>query len=147
MRITRFDPLKEFQEMRKSMEMVNRLFSALGKEGGEVETDFIPAVNTREADDAYYIESDLPGVRKEDISIDVHDNVLTISGERKVEKEREEDDFYRVESLYGRFERSFTLPDDVDAEKIEAEAKDGILTVKIPKAKVIEKAPRKIEIK
>ena len=147
MLMTRFDPFKEFQNLQKSMEMMNRLFNAVEQKAERPVVDFIPAVNTREADDAYYIEVDLPGVKKEDISIDVDDNVLTISGERKVEEERKDEEFYRVESVYGKFERSFTLPEDVDAEKIEAEAKDGVLTVKIPKAQVVEKAPKKIEIK
>jgi len=84
---------------------------------------------------------------KEDISINVDDNVLTISGERKIEEERKDEEFYRVESVYGKFERSFTLPEDVDADKIEAEVKDGVLTIRIPKAQVVEKAPKKIEIK
>jgi len=146
MMLTQFDPWREFRELRKNMEMMNRLFRTAGEEkGGEV--DFIPAVNTREGEDAYFIETDLPGIKKEDISIDVHDNVLSISGERKVEKSREEDDFYRVESVYGHFERSFSLPDDVDPEQIEAKAEDGVLTVRIPKVQTVEKAPKKIEIK
>jgi len=147
MNITRFDPFREFQNMQKTFEMMNRLFNVPEKGAEAPAVDFVPAVNTREADDAYYIEVDLPGVKKEDISIDVKDNVLTISGERKVEEERKEDEFYRVESFYGKFERSFTLPEDVDADKIEAEAKDGVLTVKIPKAQSVDKAPKKIEIK
>jgi HSP20 family protein len=147
MMMTRFDPFKEFQNLQRSMEMMNRLFNAVEKGAEGPAVDFVPAVNTREADDAYYIEVDLPGVKKEEISIDVNDNVLTISGERKVEEERKDEEFYRVESFYGKFERSFTLPEDVDADKIEAEAKDGVLTVKIPKAQVVEKAPKKIEIK
>jgi HSP20 family protein len=147
MMLTQFDPFKEFQNLQRSMEVMNRLFNAVEKRTEGPTVDFVPAVNTREADDAYYIEVDLPGVKKEDISIDVDDNVLTISGERKVEEERKEEEFYRVESFYGTFERSFTLPEDVDADKIEAEAKDGVLTVKIPKAQVVEKTPKKIEIK
>jgi len=147
MMMTQFDPFKEFQNLQKNMEAINRLFSAVEQKVEGPTVDFIPAVNTREADDAYYIEVDLPGVKKEDISIDVNDNVLTISGERKIEEERKDEEFYRVESVYGTFERSFTLPEDVDADKIEAEAKDGVLIVRIPKAQIVEKAPKKIEIK
>ncbi|WP_457607700.1 Hsp20/alpha crystallin family protein [Nitratifractor sp.] len=146
MNVTRFDPFREFQNMQKTFEMMNRLMKKV-EETEAPSVDFVPAVNTREADDAYYIEVDLPGVKKEDISIDVKDNVLTISGERKVEEERKNDEFYRVESFYGKFERSFSLPEDVDADKIEAEAKDGVLTVRIPKAQSVDKAPKKIEIK
>ena len=147
MKLTQFDPFKEFQNMQKTFEYMNRLMQSIESAAEAPAVDFVPAVNTREADDAYYIEVDLPGVKKEDINIDVKDNILTISGERKVEEERKEDDFYRVESVYGKFERSFSLPEDVDADKIEAEAKDGVLTVKIPKAQSVEKAPKKIEIK
>ncbi|WP_456457534.1 Hsp20/alpha crystallin family protein [Nitratifractor sp.] len=148
MRVTQFDPFKEFQNMQKTFEYMNRLMQSVEKVAQEAPSvDFVPAVNTRETEDAYYIEVDLPGVKKEDITIDVKDNVLTISGERKIEEERKEDDFYRVESIYGTFERSFTLPEDVDVDKIEAEAKDGVLTVKIPKAQSVEKTPKKIEIK
>jgi HSP20 family protein len=147
MNITQFDPIREFQNMQKTFEYMNRLFKAVEQSPEMPTVDFIPAVNTREADDAYYIEVDLPGVKKEDISINVDDNVLTISGERKIEEERKDEEFYRVESVYGKFERSFTLPEDVDADKIEAEVKDGVLTIRIPKAQVVEKAPKKIEIK
>lgn len=147
MRISRFDPFLELQNMQKKFEYMNRLLQSADSAPEGPAVDFFPAVNTREADDAYYIEVDLPGVRKEDINIDVKDNLLTISGERVIEEERKEDDFYRIESQYGTFERSFSLPEDVDAEKIEAEAKDGVLTVKIPKAQSVDKAPKKIEIK
>ena len=147
MRITQFDPFREFQNMQKTFEYMHRLMKTVEQAPEAPAVDFVPAVNTREADDAYYVEVDLPGVEKEDISIDVKDNVLTISGERKLEEERKEDEFYRVESFYGKFERSFSLPEDVDADKIEAEAKDGVLTVKIPKAQSVDKAPKKIEIK
>ena len=145
--VTPYDPFKGLEQMREGFEYLNRLFGRLEKAEQKSEIEFVPAVNTREADDAYFIEADLPGVKKKDISIDIHDNILTISGERAVTKEREEDEFYRLESLYGKFERSFSLPEDIDTEKIEAEAKDGVLTVKIPKAQIVEKAPKKIEIK
>ncbi len=147
MLIQRFDPFKEFNELRKSFEQVSRAFNAL--EEGELPKDlqFVPAVNTREGDKAYYIEVDLPGVKKEDIKIDVHDNILTVSGERKIKEERKDDDFYRVESLYGKFERSFTLPDDVDSDKIEAKDENGVLLITIPKAVKVDKGPRKIKIK
>ena len=147
MLIQRFDPFKEFEELRKSFEQMSRVMNSL--EEGRIEKDlaFIPAVNTREGDDAYYIEVDLPGVKKEDINIDVHDNILTVNGERKLEEERKDDEFYRVESLYGKFERSFTLPEDVDSDKIEAKDENGVLLITIPKAQQVDKAPKKIEIK
>jgi len=147
MSLVQFDPFKELQNFQKTFEYMNRLMKEVEGKALNPEIDFIPAVNTREADDAYYIEVDLPGVKKEDISIDVKDNILTISGERKIEDERKDEEFYRVESVYGKFERSFSLPEDVDVDKIEAKAENGVLIVKIPKAQSIDKAPKKIEIK
>ncbi len=135
-----------FAELEALKEQFDRIFNVVeAREKSDI--DFIPTVNTREGDDAYYIEVDLPGVKKEDININVEDNTLTISGERKIEKEHKEDNFYKVESVYGKFERSFTLPEDVDTDKIEAKSEDGVLEIKIPKVAKVEKAPKKIEIK
>ena len=108
--------------------------------------DFVPAVNTREASDAYYIEVDLPGVKKEDVDVSVDKNVLTISGKREVSNEIKEDDYYRVESAYGKFSRSFTLPENVDVEKIKASNENGVLEIVIPKQEVIKETTKKIEI-
>ncbi|NPA50405.1 MAG: Hsp20/alpha crystallin family protein [Epsilonproteobacteria bacterium] len=148
MLLTRFDPFREFNALRESFEEMNRLFNSLAQKA-QMPNDiaFVPAVNTRESDDAYYIEVDLPGVKKEDININVHDNILTISGERKLDEERKDDEFYYIESVYGKFERSFTLPEDADVDNIEATDEDGVLTIKIPKVKKSEKAPKRIEIK
>lgn len=147
MLLTRFDPQREFNELRRGFRYLNDIFNDFETFDKEKNKDFIPTVNTREAEDAYYVEADLPGIRKEEIAIDVHDKTLTISGERKVEETFKEDEYYRIESRYGKFERSFTLPDDADEDAIEAEAKDGVLEVKIPKSAVVENTPKKIEIK
>ncbi|WP_297432008.1 Hsp20/alpha crystallin family protein [Sulfurimonas sp.] len=108
--------------------------------------DFVPSVNTREASDAYYIEIDLPGVKKEDVDVSVDKNVLTISGKRESSEEVKEDDYYRVESAYGKFSRSFTLPENVDVEKIQASSEDGVLEITIPKQEVIKDSTKKIKI-
>jgi len=138
-----YNPFAELEELR---EQFNKVFNSM-VETQNKDLAFIPSVNTREADDAYYIEVDLPGVKKEDISIDVNEDVLTISGERKVKQEHKEDNFYKVESKYGKFERSFTLPEDADSDKIEAVSKNGVLEIKIPKVVKVENKPKKIEIK
>ncbi|MEO1938854.1 MAG: Hsp20/alpha crystallin family protein [Sulfurimonas sp.] len=109
--------------------------------------DFTPAVNTREDADAYYIDVDLPGVKKEDVEISIDKNILTIKGERKVQNEVKEDDYYRIESAYGSFARSFTLPEKVDTENIEAKTENGVLEIVIPKLKVEKDTTKKIEIK
>ena len=137
-----YNPFAELEELR---EQFSKLLNVQESKPNDIA--FIPTVNTREADDAYYIEVDLPGVSKDDINIDVDDNTLTISGVRKVKEEHKEDNFYKVESVYGKFERSFSLPEDVDTDKIEAKHNNGVLEIKIPKIEKVEKAPKKIEIK
>jgi len=148
MLVTRYNPYSD-PDIRKGFEVLHSLmnqFDPAVKEESNL-ASFVPSVNTRESDDAYYIEVDLPGIKKEDIEITTEDNVLTISGERKYKDEVKEDDYYKVESRYGKFSRSFTLPEKVDVEHIQAESKDGVLEVVIPKLKEEENKPRKIEIK
>ncbi len=137
-----YNPFAELEELR---EQFSKLLNVQESKPNDIA--FVPTVNTREADDAYYIEVDLPGVSKDDINIDVNDNTLTISGVRKVKEEHKDDSFYKVESVYGKFERSFSLPEDVDTDKIEAKHNNGVLEIKIPKIEKVEKAPKKIEIK
>lgn len=126
-------------------DILNSFMSALDKDNQTGISNFVPLVNTREGDYAYHIELDLPGVKKEDISIHNDDGVITISGERKFSKETKKEDYYHVESSYGKYQRSFTLPKEVDAESIEANYTDGVLEVVIPKLKRAE--AKKIEVK
>ncbi|MGE4295937.1 MAG: Hsp20/alpha crystallin family protein [Campylobacterales bacterium] len=129
----RFDPFGEFRQLEERM---NRLFGnlpAVDRERGNISA-FAPAVNTREEENAYVIEADLPGVDKDAIKIDLHGNTLTLSGERKEEKEEDKEGYHLKESFFGKFQRSFTLPEDVDADKIDAKNKNGVLTITLPKA-------------
>lgn len=92
------------------------------------------AVDVKEEDDRYEIVADVPGLSKEDITIQVNpDRVLTLSGERKSEEEKDEDGYYRLERKFGKFMRSFQLPKDVEDNKIRAKCEEGVLTVTIPK--------------
>jgi HSP20 family protein len=95
--------------------------------------EWSPSVDIAENDKEFIVKAELPDVKKEDIKVNVEDGTLSISGERKVEKEEKDLKFHRIERAYGRFERSFTLPNAVDADKITSEYKDGILTVHVPK--------------
>jgi HSP20 family protein len=148
MLISRFDPFREMRELRRGFNYLNSAFDNLDESKKEIGiSSFTPSVNTREGEYAYHVEVDLPGVKKEDIHVDVKDNVLSISGERVMKEEVKEDEYYMVESSYGKFERSFTLPDSVDVEDIHAESKDGVLEVVIPKMKVVKEEAKKIEIK
>ena len=149
MYVTRYNPLDEFRDIRRGFDMLNSMINNVEKSRGADASmvDFVPAVNTREGEYAYHVEVDLPGIKKEDVDISVEDNVLTISGERKVKDEVKEDDYYKIESRYGKFSRSFTLPEKVDVEDIHAEAGDGVLEIVVPKLKEVEVKPKKIKIK
>lgn len=147
MAITRYNPNSKVGT-RHGYGVVNQLLNQLGEMKEEhVISSFIPSVNTREGEFAYHVEIDLPGIKKEDIEITTEDNTLSISGERKLKEEEKEEDYYRVESTYGKFSRSFTLPEKVDVENIHAESSDGVLEVIIPKSKEEDTKPKKIEIK
>ena len=106
---------------------------------------FSPRVDIVEQKDHYRIDIDLPGVEAKDVSVTVEQNVLSISGDRKIEKQDETEGYYRFERSRGSFLRSFQLPEDVDPENISAVNKNGVLTVQIPKAEVAK--PRSIEVK
>jgi len=128
-------------------DLFNEFFKQFEQEEPKELFDFTPDVNTREGDDAYYIDVNLPGVKKEDVEISVDKNVLTIKGKRETRDEVKEEDYYRVESAYGTFSRNFRLPEKVDVENIEAKSEDGVLEIVIPKLKVLKDSTKKIEIK
>jgi len=149
MLVTRYNPNNQMREFKRTFDLFNSMFNELGTVQGEsVTNDFVPAINTREGEYAYHVEVDLPGVSKDDIEIKVEDNTLIISGERKVKEEIKEENYYKVESRFGSFSRSFSLPEDVDVENIHAESTDGVLEVVVPKLESakIDKV-KKIEIK
>lgn len=130
--------------------LIDEFFNTLEQQSNgspEEIVDFVPAVNTREGDDAYYVELDLPGIKKEDVEISVDKNILTIKGKREFKNEEEKDDYYRVESAYGTFAKSFTLPEKVDSDNIHASGENGVVEITIPKLKVEKDTTKKIEIK
>ena len=131
----------------RGYDLFNEFFKQFEQEEAKEVFDFTPSVNTREGEDAYYIDVDLPGVKKEDVEISVDENLLTIKGKRETKEELEKEDYYRIESAYGTFSRSFTLPEKVDVEKIEAKSDNGVLEIVIPKLKVIKESTKKIQIK
>jgi len=144
---TRYNPYNDL-DIKKGFEVINTILNTLegNKEDSPI-ASFTPRVNTRESDDAYYIELDLPGVKKDDIEITTEDNILTISGERKFKDEVKEENYYKVESHYGKYSRSFTLPENIDISAINAKSENGVLEVTIPKKDDENKKLRKIEIK
>jgi HSP20 family protein len=131
-----WDPFKDLEEFEQ------RLATTFGrvmpkKNGEETETiasaDWAPLVDISEDDKEYLVKAELPGLKKEEVKVTVEEGVMTISGERKVEKEEKTKKYHRVERAYGKFERSFTLPDKADGTKVNAEFKDGMLQVHLPK--------------
>jgi len=149
--ITRYKrPINQYESNRfRGLDLFNEFLNTLDTHSEPTQNivDFNPTVNTREAEDEYYIEVDLPGIKKEDVDVKVEDNILTISGKRKLKNEVKEDDYYKIESSYGSFSRSFTLPEKVDIENIKASSEDGVLEVIIPKLKVTKDSVKKIKIK
>jgi HSP20 family protein len=121
----------------------NRLFDTLFQPVNSSQR-WAPAMDLVEADDHFVLKADLPGLGDDDVNIEVQDGTLTISGERKSETEKREKGWYRVERSFGRFSRSLSLPEGVDADRIEASFDKGVLEVRIPKPE--ERKPRRIEI-
>lgn len=138
MLLTKFDPFKQLKEIEKN------LYTQVGTKA--VTPSLFPTVNTREGEFAYHVDVDLPGVKKEDIKVDLNKGVLTISGERKTKEEVKQEDYYKIETYFGKFSRSFTLPDNVDIENIEAKSDNGVLEIVIPKLKD-DVSKKSIEIK
>lgn len=120
--ISRWDPFAEMNRLH------DQLFGRVAREEG-----FKPAIDIHEDEDAYSVDVEVPGLKPEDIHVDVEKNILTVRGERRLSREDKKDGYRRVERFYGSFTRSFTLPETVDAEAIEAKTADGVLTLKLPK--------------
>ena len=108
-------------------------------------TEWSPLVDISEDEKEYVVKAEIPEMKKEDIKINVHDDVLTVSGERKYEKEEKGKKYHRVERAYGSFMRNFALPENADGSKISAEYKDGVLKVHLPKSEQAKK--KAIEVK
>ena len=135
MNLVRWNPYGEMTAMRNR---INRMFNEPYWLTSRMDDDtgmgmWNPAVDLYEKGDHFVIKAELPGVDKKDISIDLKDRVLTLSGERSYENEVKEENYYRKERSYGKFQRAFTLPSDVDSDKIKAEFKDGLLQIEVPK--------------
>jgi HSP20 family protein len=121
-----------------------RLFNSFFDEEGTGRRRWAPAIDLLERDDSLVLKADLPGLTEDDVQLEVRDNVLTISGERRSDVEDKKNGYYRVERSFGRFSRSLTLPEGVDAEQIAAKFENGVLEVTIPKPE--ERQPRRITI-
>jgi HSP20 family protein len=125
---------------------MNRLFEdSLSKEGDETTSTWDPRVDVTEFEDKYEVCAELPGMAREDVKVELHDNMVTISGEKRLETERKDRNLYVCERNYGQFRRSFQFPSSLDASKVEAQFRNGVLTVTLPK--IEEAKPKQIEVK
>lgn len=145
--ITRWNPFKELDEFQ------NRLasfwsrdpFDPSGKQASLALAEWTPRVDIAEDNKEFHIKAELPEVKKDDVHVSVEDGVLSISGERKFEKEEKGRKFHRIERQYGSFLRSFALPPGTVGEKVNAEFKDGVLVIRVPKD--TKAAPKAVEVK
>jgi HSP20 family protein len=136
MSIVKWDPFVELEDVSKHLNRIFGKFPARTEPSRELLTtaDWAPNVDITETDSAYLIKGEIPGVNKEDVKVNIEDGMLTMSGERKQEKEEKGKKFHRIERTYGSFMRSFRLPDNVDEAAVKAEFKDGMLNVTLPKS-------------
>jgi HSP20 family protein len=146
MAMVKWDPWREIEDM------FDRYTRAIGAPrraggGGEVATiaDWSPQVDIAETPQEFTIKAELPEINKDDVKVTIDNGVLTLQGERKREVEQKDKKFHRIERFYGSFSRSFSLPDNVDANAAKATFKDGVLSLQIPK--VAEVKPKGIEVK
>jgi HSP20 family protein len=146
MNMVRFDPFRELEEMSTRLSRLAGLTPRLtGEADGAFFADWAPAMDVQETDKEYLIKADLPDVKREDVKVGIEDGILSVEGERKQEKEEKGKKFHRVERAYGRFVRRMTVPTDVEAAKVAAEFKDGVLNVHLPKS--ANAKPRMIDVK
>ena len=146
MTLIRFEPLRELDGL---FARYNPFFSRLaaarqnGVDGGDAPA-WTPVTDISETGTAYLIKAELPEVSKEDLKVTVNEDVITISGERRKEAEHQDEKVHRVESFYGNFTRSFRLPEDADIGAIQAESRNGVLKVRVPKTPAPK--PRTVEV-
>ncbi|TNC81229.1 MAG: heat-shock protein [Oleiphilus sp.] len=147
MNLTTWNPLREMEEM---LERYNRRTGLLPRTTNNereslMASDWSPAVDIEESSKEFLIKVELPEVKKDDVKVTINEGVLSIEGERKIEKESKEDKkYHRVERFYGRFARSFSLPDNVKHDDIKAEFKDGMLKVHLEKTEKVK--PKSIDV-
>ena len=145
MALVRWEPVRELNTIQGE---INRLFNSFfdtpvgaGEGAGR---RWLPAMDLVEADDHYVLRADLPGLAEDDVTIEVENDVLTVSGERRAEHEQRGEGYHRLERAYGSFSRSLTLPDGVDPETVQASFERGVLEVRIPKPE--QRKPRRVSI-
>jgi HSP20 family protein len=144
MALVRWEPVRITSLQSEMNRLFNTFFDTPTTGNGSTTRRWIPAMDLVETEDDFVLKADLPGLKEEDVNIEVDENVLTVSGERKAEHEDKREGYVRVERSYGSFRRSLTLPKGVDAEAVTANFENGVLEVHIPKPE--ERKPRRVAI-
>jgi HSP20 family protein len=145
MALIRWEPVRELGSIQNEMNrLFNSFFDTPTVSSKDAYRRWIPAMDLLEADGEFVLRADLPGLSEQDVNIEVQDNVLTISGERRAEHEDRKEGYYRVERSHGSFRRSLTLPEGVDPESVKASFDRGVLEVHVPKPE--QRKPRKVAI-
>jgi HSP20 family protein len=141
--ITRFEPFREFTTLQNQL---NRVFQDFGRGNDELLTSgtFVPAVDIYEDQHSLNLKLEVPGIEQKDLDIQLENNTLTVRGERRFEEEEKEENFHRIERRYGSFARSFTLPNTVETDNVQATYENGILKIKL--AKRAEAKPKQIKV-
>src|SRR3954451_13641362 len=145
MALVRWEPVRELTSLQSEMNRLFNTFFDTPTTGNGNARRWIPAMDLVETDEHFVLKADLPGLTEDDVDIEVEDNVLTVSGERKAEHEDKREGYVRVERSYGSFRRSLTLPEGVDPEAVSASFDNGVLEVRIPKPE--ERKPRRVAIR
>ncbi|HXG02402.1 MAG TPA: Hsp20/alpha crystallin family protein [Candidatus Binatia bacterium] len=144
--MSRWEPFRELTEIQQEM---NRLFDSFFGRPTSVQAGerlWVPLADMWETRDDLYVAFEVPGVREKDVSVSITGDLLTVKGERKWDKEIKEDSFHRLERVYGRFERAIPLPVPVQADKVKATYRDGVLEIRLPKAEEVKPKEIKIDI-
>ena len=145
MAVVKWDP---FRDLNMLQDRMNRLFDNAGRTWGNDEpsasTTWSPAVDIFETEGEIVVKAELPGMERKDITLNLENNVLTLRGDRRFEKETKDDNYHRIERSYGGFSRAFTIPTSVDDDKIRADYKDGILKIALPKKEQVKAKQIKI---
>ena len=145
MAIIRWDPFRDLITLREKM---NRLFedtfATRGEEKDLMASTWTPSVDIYETENEVVLTAEIPGIEDQDIEIKLEDSTLSIKGERKLEKETKEENYHRIERAYGTFYRSFTIPHNVDQDKIQAEHENGVLKITMPRKPELK--PQKVKI-
>ena len=145
MALIRWEPARELETIQTEMNrLFNTFFEAPQSANGRSTRRWIPAMDLVETDEDFVLRADLPGLNEQDVNIELEDNVLTLSGQRKAEHEERGEGYYRVERASGAFSRSLTLPDGVEPDRVQASFDRGVLEVRIPKPE--RRKPRKVTI-